>query len=142
MYFEGPAFRSGTNLPQRTIEYADGRSDLSRYDSQSLPVQWAAWLRHTRPHPPTLEEIHSDELKRLEIIQRAKILDEKWALDRSVKSKIGDGVSGAGAGAGAGARVIEGESKGSSVKEGPVGQGETFSPGAWDPSSSSAIKRK
>lgn len=41
-------------------------------------VQWQAWLRNTRPDPPTQIEIQRDEARKQLTITRAKALDQAW----------------------------------------------------------------
>ncbi|CAG8553584.1 843_t:CDS:2, partial [Scutellospora calospora] len=62
---------------KRMVEPKEKKS-LSEYDSDSLPVQWQSWLRHTRFEPPTIEEIVMANKRRELIIQRAKTLDKDW----------------------------------------------------------------
>jgi hypothetical protein len=45
-------------------------------------VQWQAWLRHTRPTTPTIQEIIAADQRRLMIQERARQLDEEWAVVR------------------------------------------------------------
>lgn len=30
-------------------------SNLSDFNPKEMPIQWDAWMRHTRQHPPTIE---------------------------------------------------------------------------------------
>ncbi|CAG8543940.1 12189_t:CDS:2 [Racocetra persica] len=62
---------------KRTVEMKE-KKPLGEYDSDSLPVQWQSWLRHTRFEPPTIEEIIMANKRRELIIQRAKALDKDW----------------------------------------------------------------
>lgn len=45
-------------------------------------MQWQAWLRHTRPTTPTIQEIIAADQRRLMIQERARQLDEEWATVR------------------------------------------------------------
>ncbi|WWD19317.1 hypothetical protein CI109_103775 [Kwoniella shandongensis] len=58
-YFEIPNPAGGRM--KRFVEYKKYR-DLSEYTRTELrpPVQWRAWLSHTRPNPPSLTELQSD----------------------------------------------------------------------------------
>ncbi|KAK8854548.1 hypothetical protein IAR55_003287 [Kwoniella newhampshirensis] len=58
-YFEIPNPAGGRM--KRFVEYRKNR-DLSEYTRQELrpPVQWRAWLSHTRPTPPSLTELQTD----------------------------------------------------------------------------------
>ncbi|KAJ1564656.1 hypothetical protein HK405_014292, partial [Cladochytrium tenue] len=55
LYWEAASRRPAGDLTRRWIEYADGRADPARFDADRLPVQWLAWLRHTRGDAPTIE---------------------------------------------------------------------------------------
>ncbi len=35
--------------------------DYSDFESDTLPAQWQSWLRKTRKHPPSLEELTLDQ---------------------------------------------------------------------------------
>ncbi|KAJ7449660.1 hypothetical protein FB451DRAFT_1531212 [Mycena latifolia] len=55
------------------------RGDLWKYvdGNKRLAVQWSAWLTHTRPDPPTLEEHHADLAPQERIRHRAALLDAR-----------------------------------------------------------------
>jgi NADH:ubiquinone oxidoreductase subunit len=63
-YFEDASVGKG----KRTIVYADGRNHISQYNPDSIPVEWQAWLRHTRNDPPTIQELGLN-LRQQELIQ-------------------------------------------------------------------------
>ena len=65
--------------PKRTIIYADGRNHFFQYDPNDIPVQWQAWLRNTRPNPPTLEEIEQDKIHQERVQALAMDLSKKEA---------------------------------------------------------------
>ncbi|EGF78037.1 hypothetical protein BATDEDRAFT_91193 [Batrachochytrium dendrobatidis JAM81] len=77
MYFEGPPVREGISLPRRSIEYADGRSNISQYEPNAIPIQWQAWLRHTRETAPTVQELQDEIARRLYIQKRALEIQEQ-----------------------------------------------------------------
>ncbi|KAG1745327.1 hypothetical protein EDB19DRAFT_485896 [Suillus lakei] len=58
-YFEHPNTDNGRS--KRTVKYRKNE-DMWAYvaSGKRLPVQWSAWLTHTRPDPPTLEELQAD----------------------------------------------------------------------------------
>ncbi|CAG8688386.1 8602_t:CDS:2 [Cetraspora pellucida] len=93
-YYE--SYRLINGRKKRTVEMKE-KKPLGEYNSDSLPVQWQSWLRHTRFEPPTIEEIIMANKRRELIIQRAKALDKDWErrkeeLSREVtdKSKSAD----------------------------------------------------
>lgn len=66
MYFE-------TNIKggkaKRTVTYKDAKlNHHTSYNTESIPIQWQSWMRHTRPDAPTLEELQLDE-KRIQDLQ-------------------------------------------------------------------------
>jgi len=71
MYFEQPR----DNFPRRTVELNDGRSHYTDVCGAPLPVQWIAWLRHTRTYPPTHAELIKADAARQSIIERAQRID-------------------------------------------------------------------
>ncbi|KAJ2007171.1 hypothetical protein H4R26_000937 [Coemansia thaxteri] len=61
LYFERAA-----RAAQRTRRHVLYRKNISvaDYTDQLIPVQWQAWMRHTRSHPPTITELLSDVERR------------------------------------------------------------------------------
>ncbi|KAJ9050994.1 hypothetical protein DSO57_1009077 [Entomophthora muscae] len=74
-YYEEPR----GSFPRRTIELNDGRSHYQDVSDTDLPVQWMAWLRHTRSHAPTHQELEYHEAIKKSTIQKAKKLELEWA---------------------------------------------------------------
>ncbi|KAL2918662.1 hypothetical protein HK105_201496 [Polyrhizophydium stewartii] len=85
MYFEGPPTREGVTLPRRSVEYRGGAIHPSQYDPSTIPVQWLAWMRHTRADPPTIDELHADAARRAFVEQRALELESKDAAERAAQ---------------------------------------------------------
>ena len=74
LYFEDTSVGKG----KRTISYADGRNHISQYDPHSIPIEWQAWLRHTRRDPPTIQELNSNLMQQLSIKEKVlKIKEEE-----------------------------------------------------------------
>ncbi|KAJ1730727.1 hypothetical protein LPJ61_002868 [Coemansia biformis] len=61
MYFE--RFVRGAHRPRRLVVYRE-RLPLSEYSDTTIPVQWQAWMRHTRAQPPALAELAEDARRR------------------------------------------------------------------------------
>lgn len=40
-----------------------------------MPVQWSAWLSHTRLRPPTTEELETDQVRQIQVQRNALLLD-------------------------------------------------------------------
>lgn len=63
------------------IQWSGGTS-LSDYNPETIPVQWDMWLRHTRKHVPTIEELERDA-ERIRIVRHnAKVLAIRDAMER------------------------------------------------------------
>ncbi|KAI9012929.1 hypothetical protein BC832DRAFT_270946 [Gaertneriomyces semiglobifer] len=111
MYFEGAPRADGR--ARRIIQYPTfSQPTYHEYDPTDIPVQWQAWLRYVRSEPPTIEEIQRDEARRLETIRRAQEIEAKEQL-----------------------RIEAQKAQQQLPTTQPEGQGETFEPGAWTPSS-------
>ncbi|KAF8343096.1 uncharacterized protein EI90DRAFT_828228 [Cantharellus anzutake] len=67
-FFEYPPLQEGSPRTRRVVKYAR-RPDMFEYASgiARLPVQWTAWMAHTRMHPPTVEELQVDLSRRQRI---------------------------------------------------------------------------
>ncbi|KAJ2709692.1 hypothetical protein H4R19_004124 [Coemansia spiralis] len=57
LYFE--RLVPGAYRPRRHVIYRE-QLPLSEYSDRTIPVQWQAWMRHTRARPPTLAELAED----------------------------------------------------------------------------------
>ncbi|KAL1919041.1 uncharacterized protein VTP21DRAFT_2422 [Calcarisporiella thermophila] len=144
LYWEAPNTRNPTSrYLQRFVEFKQQGSDLSDYAEREIPVQWLAWLRHTRHDPPTIQEIIEADKRREQIIARAKELDRKWE-ERKAELQQQELL-----------RIEAQKAKEKPFEEEkekqqqpkkkiepeplfsphPTGQGDTFEPGAWQPSS-------
>ncbi|KAK7044638.1 hypothetical protein R3P38DRAFT_171344 [Favolaschia claudopus] len=68
-YYEHPSLVNDPR-PRRSVKYRDS-GDMWTYvgGHRRLAVQWSAWLTHTRPDPPTIEELETD-LRRQDRLQR------------------------------------------------------------------------
>ncbi|ORX98837.1 hypothetical protein K493DRAFT_313463 [Basidiobolus meristosporus CBS 931.73] len=122
--------------------------DVLSYNTSKIPVQWHSWLRYTRVDPPTVEEILLAEKKIAQTVQRAHILDQKWQqrklqIEQEAQKSIGAGgdvPQETSAASSASAEPIEKPKKQVTKKPivispEPAGQGDTFEPGSWVPSS-------
>ncbi|KAJ2779184.1 hypothetical protein H4R18_004163 [Coemansia javaensis] len=76
MYFEQLARRA--RRPRRHVLYRKDIS-LSEYSDRTIPVQWQAWLRHTRTQAPTLEELIQDIQRQERIAASVERLAERGA---------------------------------------------------------------
>ncbi|QRV76050.1 transport protein [Ceratobasidium sp. AG-Ba] len=60
------------------------------------PVQWTSWLSHTRPDPPTLQELEADILRRQRLQDNVRAIEarereerERLAVEQSEALKLG-----------------------------------------------------
>ncbi|KAJ3103416.1 hypothetical protein HDU97_010162 [Phlyctochytrium planicorne] len=129
MYFEGPPIRAGTTLPRRTIDFADGRTSVWSYTTSDVPVQWSAWLRHTRPDPPTIEQdiLTSSQTKELMEAEetRADMQAKVLLIEKAREEKEKEAQA---------KRTMPEPEILQIDNSNPSGQGETFTPGSWQPS--------
>ncbi len=93
-------------------------------DTRELPVEWLAWLRHTRPHPPTPEESRQLEEARTQLKARVTELAAEEAKRRERARVLGQQ-----RGEAAGAEQLEGgvgDTAAAAAKNG-------FAPSEWRP---------
>lgn len=76
-YFEVPSQRPELPRPIRRVEYGEASDDVVQNANRArqLPVQWTSWLSHTRPDPPTLQELQAD------ILRRQRLQQNVWAIE-------------------------------------------------------------
>ncbi|EPB88002.1 hypothetical protein HMPREF1544_05180 [Mucor circinelloides 1006PhL] len=109
----------------------DSENDLTVFHENKLPVQWQAWLRHTRTVAPTIQELVQEERRKALVQERAKALDQEWEQRKLELQKIQDDEQ----------REVDPEKEQKDKEEAakssrPSGTGDTFSPGEWNPTSS------
>ncbi|KOS13064.1 hypothetical protein Malapachy_1684 [Malassezia pachydermatis] len=76
VYYELPSLQ-GANDPNRTRRVVKWNSWKypSDYNPKDMPIQWDAWMRHTRHTPPTIEELLRDK-ERIEMVRHnARVLE-------------------------------------------------------------------
>ncbi|TCD60686.1 hypothetical protein EIP91_009668 [Steccherinum ochraceum] len=63
---------------KRVVKYRKGY-DMWTYvaGGKRLPVQWSAWLTHTRAHPPTLEELYADIERQKRVMLGAAMIEAR-----------------------------------------------------------------
>lgn len=61
--------------PRRIVEY---RENALNWVDYKMPPQWMQWLRFTRPHYPTLEELHDDKVRQELLKYRVQAAEERW----------------------------------------------------------------
>ncbi|OAX42600.1 hypothetical protein K503DRAFT_853832 [Rhizopogon vinicolor AM-OR11-026] len=74
---------------KRTVKYRRNE-DMWAYvaSGKRLPVQWSAWLTHTRPDPPTTEELQADLARQRRVKMNAAILEAKDQKERANRARL------------------------------------------------------
>lgn len=80
---EGNRFYEANSLndpsrSRRTVQYYK-EDAVWQYigGGKRLPAQWSSWLSHTRPNPPTLEELQMDMARRERVLRNAQLIEAK-----------------------------------------------------------------
>ncbi|KAF9225802.1 hypothetical protein BS17DRAFT_564777 [Gyrodon lividus] len=60
----------------------------STASGRKLPVQWNAWLTHTRPDPPTIEELQADLVRQQRVQMNAAILEARDEEERERTARL------------------------------------------------------
>ncbi|KAG6919816.1 hypothetical protein DXG01_000318 [Tephrocybe rancida] len=63
---------------KRTVQYRNPE-DVWQYigGGKRLAVQWTSWLSHTRPHPPTLEELQMDMARQQRVQYNVALIEAR-----------------------------------------------------------------
>ena len=59
-------------VERRWVEHS-----AAAYEQEELPVEWQSWLRHTRPHPPSEEEVAVLEARRHLVAEKVAQLESR-----------------------------------------------------------------
>lgn len=83
-FYERPQAEMGR--PKRTVVYHNP-DDMWDYigGNKRLAIQWSAWLSHTRPNAPTLEELQADADRQLRVKHNASLIE---ARDREESERL------------------------------------------------------
>ncbi|KIK68531.1 hypothetical protein GYMLUDRAFT_35970 [Collybiopsis luxurians FD-317 M1] len=85
-YYEraNPLNGAGYSRPKRSVKYRRP-DDMWNYigGSKRLPIQWSAWLAHTRANPPTIQELQVDLLRQQRVQQSAALIEETFQQERA-----------------------------------------------------------
>ncbi|KAG0704902.1 hypothetical protein DFH29DRAFT_909082 [Suillus ampliporus] len=86
-YFEHPNANPGRS--KRTVKYRKNE-DMWAYvaSGRRLPVQWSAWLTHTRSDPPTIEELQKDLARQQRVKINAAILEAKDQAEKANAARV------------------------------------------------------
>ncbi|KAJ1893142.1 hypothetical protein LPJ66_005932 [Kickxella alabastrina] len=72
LYFE--RMSQSTVRPRRVVVYRENFA-ISDYKDDIIPVQWQAWMRHTRDQPPSIGELVQEIQRRKRLAENVRILD-------------------------------------------------------------------
>ncbi|KAF9568675.1 hypothetical protein CPC08DRAFT_678969 [Agrocybe pediades] len=77
IFYEAPS-PNDPSRPKRTVEYY-GPEAVWKYvgGGKRLPIQWSAWLTHTRKHPPTLQELQMDLERQQRVLANAAMIEAR-----------------------------------------------------------------
>jgi len=53
-----------------------------------LPIQWSAWLAHTRPHPPTIEELQADIARQQRVLANVALIEARDRAEEQERLRI------------------------------------------------------
>ncbi|KAJ3829538.1 hypothetical protein F5880DRAFT_348994 [Lentinula raphanica] len=85
-YYErsNPLKNAGYTRPKRSVRYRNP-DDVWNYISGSkrLPIQWSAWLAHTRLNPPSIQELQMDLMRQHRVQQNAALIDANFQQERA-----------------------------------------------------------
>ncbi|KAK0192840.1 hypothetical protein F5146DRAFT_1041697 [Armillaria mellea] len=74
---------------KRTVKYRNDDMWLYIGGPKRLPVQWSAWLSHTRQDPPTLQELQIDLARQERVFRNATLIE---ARDREEHLRMSSGL--------------------------------------------------
>ncbi|KAH7922763.1 hypothetical protein BV22DRAFT_1037136 [Leucogyrophana mollusca] len=88
-YFEFPGTSNDFGRTKRTVKYRRNE-DMWAYvaNGKRLPVQWSAWLTHTRPNVPTIQELQADVARQQRVRMNAAILEARDQEERARVARI------------------------------------------------------
>ncbi|KAJ1948379.1 hypothetical protein FBU59_001626 [Linderina macrospora] len=78
MYFER-AFKVGSRRTRRHVMYKENFA-VSEFRDDRIPVQWQAWMRHTRVEAPAVTELLADIERRRRMDANVRMLQEQEEL--------------------------------------------------------------
>ncbi|KAJ4490182.1 hypothetical protein J3R30DRAFT_3419753 [Lentinula aciculospora] len=85
-YYEwsNPLKSAGYARPKRSVKYRNP-DDMWNYigGSNRLPIQWAAWLAHTRSNPPSIQELQMDLARQQHVQQNAALIEASFQQERA-----------------------------------------------------------
>ncbi|KAK0470498.1 hypothetical protein IW261DRAFT_1676410 [Armillaria novae-zelandiae] len=89
MFFERQNPLPEARRTKRTVKYRNDDMWLYIGGPKRLPVQWSAWLSHTRQNPPTLQELQIDLARQERVLRNAALIE---ARDREEHLRMSSGL--------------------------------------------------
>ncbi|KAJ1798576.1 hypothetical protein LPJ59_002408 [Coemansia sp. RSA 2399] len=105
---------------------------VSEFRDDIIPVQWQAWMRHTRETPPTADELLADIQRRKRLVQNVRLLAEKEVAERLAVEHPGASE----------ATVDNNREQPGHQAFQKTAPGESYQPGAWNPESIGADSKE
>ncbi|KAJ3799971.1 hypothetical protein GGU11DRAFT_775192 [Lentinula aff. detonsa] len=94
-YYErsNPLSNAGYSRSKRSVTYRN-QDDMWNYigGSKRLPIQWSAWLAHTRTNPPSVQELQMDLIRQHRVQHNAALIEASFQQERA-QLRIQDGAS-------------------------------------------------
>ncbi|KAL1741928.1 hypothetical protein HDZ31DRAFT_44372 [Schizophyllum fasciatum] len=89
-YYEMP-IQGRTTRTSRSVRYKS-KEDEYAYISRHklLPVQWSAWLSHTRQNAPTLEELQADADRQQRLRMKVAMIEARDAEERAHRELLSE----------------------------------------------------
>lgn len=87
-FYEYPSTSDDPRRTKRVVKYLGLRLEEPAEAAirvKRLAVQWKMWLSHTRPNPPTLEELQADVVRQQRVLANVALLEEQ---ERQRKARI------------------------------------------------------
>ncbi|KAI9314778.1 hypothetical protein BX666DRAFT_1839178, partial [Dichotomocladium elegans] len=71
-YWEMPNPNNPAGRWKRWVQLKESPGDVGLFEENKLPVQWQAWLRHTRYEPPTIQDLVNEQQRLARLRERVR----------------------------------------------------------------------
>ena len=83
VYYELPSLHGDPKRTRRLIQWNKAIAYPSDFNPKDIPIQWDAWMRHTRKYPPTIEELLRDRERQMIVQHNARVLEMRYEAERA-----------------------------------------------------------
>lgn len=83
VYYELPSLHGDPKRTRRLIQWNKAIAYPSDFNPKDIPIQWDAWMRHTRKYPPTIEELVRDRERQMIVQHNARVLEMRYEAERA-----------------------------------------------------------